>query len=93
MFDTVTDMPPPVIYVMSTGATGPRHDRRPAGTLHAAPSTHPPTHTTFCGLSHGLYWFGGVDFGGAEGTKCSTCVRVARQRRDGREDEGAVRRP
>ena len=44
-------MAPPTIHVMSTEATGPRDDRRPAGEIHAAPSTHPPVHTTFCGRS------------------------------------------
>lgn len=47
---------------MSTDATGPRGDRRPAGVIHAAPATHPPVNTTFCGQAHGLFWFGHVDF-------------------------------
>ena len=67
-------MPPPSIYVMSTAATGPRDDRRPAGVVHAAPSTHPPSHTTFCGGSHGLYWFGHVDFRTVTGDRCPACV-------------------
>jgi hypothetical protein len=69
-------MPPPAIFVMSTEATGPRHDRRPAGVLHAAPSTHPPTNTTFCGQANGLYWFGGVAFAGVAGTKCAACLEA-----------------
>ena len=65
---------------MSTGATGPRDDRRPAGTIHAAPSTHPPVHTTFCGRSEGLFWFGHVDFHEVEGDRCPTCVEAAAAR-------------
>lgn len=67
-------MPPPAVYVMSTEATGPRGDRRPAGVIHAAPTTHPPVHRTFCGQSHGLFWFGHVDFRAIEGVRCAACV-------------------
>jgi hypothetical protein len=59
---------------MSTAATGPRDHRLPAGTVHAAPSTHPPSHTTFCGGSEGLFWFGHVDFRTADGHLCPGCV-------------------
>lgn len=55
-------MPPPPVFVMSTEATGPRSDRQPAGVIHAAPTTHPPVNTTFCGQANGLFWFGHVDF-------------------------------
>ena len=69
-------MPPPTTYVMSTEATGPRDDRRPAGIIHAAPTTHPPVHTTYCGRSGGLFWFGHVDFHAVsgEGERCARCV-------------------
>jgi hypothetical protein len=67
-------MPPPTIYVMSTEATGPRDDRRPAGLIHAAPSTYPPSHTTFCGGSHGLFWFGHVDFRTVTAGRCAECI-------------------
>jgi hypothetical protein len=82
-------MPPPTTYVMSTEATGPRDHRRPAGVIHAAPTTHPPVHTTYCGQSGGLFWFGHVDFhaveaaavidrddgdGEGEGERCPRCV-------------------
>ena len=77
-------MTPPTIYVMSTEATGPRDDRRPAGDIHAAPSTHPPVHTTFCGRSGGLYWFGHVDFWslGSEG-RCEECLAIISDRAGG----------
>jgi hypothetical protein len=70
-------MPPPATYVMSTQATGPRHDRRPAGVIHAAPTTHPPVHTTYCGQADGLFWFGHVDFrevGDLAGERCPDCL-------------------
>lgn len=72
-------MPPPTTYVMSTEATGPRDHRQPAGVIHAAPTTHPPVHTTYCGRSGGLFWFGHVDFHAVdpvdgEGQRCPRCV-------------------
>lgn len=78
-------MPPPTTYVMSTEATGPRDDRRPAGVIHAAPTTHPPVHTTYCGQAEGLFWFGHVDFhdldvGAGTGRRCAACVALTEAR-------------
>jgi hypothetical protein len=50
------------LFVMSSGATGPRDDRRPIGVIHAGISTYPPTNRAVCGRASGLYWFGGVGF-------------------------------
>lgn len=86
-------MPPPATYVMSTEATGPRDDRRPAGVIHAAPATHPPVHTTYCGQANGLFWFGHVDFHAldaraADGRRCAGCVAaLAAAGAPGRADE------
>jgi hypothetical protein len=67
-------VPPPAVYVMSTEATSPRSDRQPAGVIHAAPTAYPPIHRTFCGRSHGLFWFGHVDFHTVAGDRCPSCV-------------------
>jgi len=65
-------------FVMCTQATGPWEARRPAGVLHAAPSGLAPAHTTFCGRSVGLFWFGHVDWhGDVAGERCAVCVRRA----------------
>jgi hypothetical protein len=65
-------------YVMCTTATGPWDDRRPGGVLHAAPSGLAPAHTTFCGRSTGLFWFGDVDWHDElTGERCAVCVRRA----------------
>jgi hypothetical protein len=66
-------MPPPLIFVMSSEAVGPRGARRPAGLLHAAPRTTPAVNRTFCGLIS-LYWFGDVDFETADGERCPECL-------------------
>ena len=34
-------------------------------------------HTTFCGRSEGLFWFGHVDFHEVAGDRCPTCVEAA----------------
>jgi hypothetical protein len=77
-------MPPPTIFVMSTGATGPRDDRQPTGVVHAAPSTHPPVNTTFCGIAGGLYWFGHVDYWTVTtGLRCEECIAIISERAAG----------
>ena len=74
-------MSPPTIYVMCTAATGPSGERRPAGVIHAAPQTHPPVNTSFCGQSGGLYWFGHLDFWTVTtGTRCEDCIAIIGER-------------